>query len=103
MKPLTLLIVDDDDRDFAASLGFLLQIAGGHVDLAFNCEEALQRRLGIGEFDLILLDVQRPGMNGVDCLRRPPALDCFATPLDAATLLRFIEDRMTLTDKGLPR
>ncbi len=64
MKPTRVFIVDDD-RDFAEGLAMLLQVEGYETVLAFSGEEALEifRR---EDFDITFMDVQLPGMNGVE-------------------------------------
>jgi two-component system, NtrC family, response regulator HydG len=60
----TIFIVDDD-RDHAESIADLLELRGHEVELAFTGEDAV-RRFAERVFDLTLLDVKLPGMNGVE-------------------------------------
>ncbi|GEO43339.1 hypothetical protein SAE02_74870 [Skermanella aerolata] len=59
------VFVVDDDRDHAESVADLLTLRGYDVELAFSGEEAVAR-FQQTEFDLILLDVKLPGMNGLE-------------------------------------
>jgi CheY-like chemotaxis protein len=66
--PIRILIVDDN-RDAAASLGMVLKHLGADVHLAYDGEEALAM------FDesapaLVLLDIGMPGMDGYEVARR---------------------------------
>ncbi|MGD8404998.1 MAG: response regulator transcription factor [Anaerolineales bacterium] len=62
----TILIVDDEDR-MRLSLSLILQKENYRVETAANAEEALAQ-LGSNEFDLMFLDLNMPGMSGVDLL-----------------------------------
>lgn len=64
-KPRILLV--DDDIDFAESQAEFLEIKGFHITLAFSGEEGL-KRVQEAEFDMVLLDMKMPGMNGIECL-----------------------------------
>lgn len=59
------IFVVDDDRDNAESIADLLELRGFEVALAHSGEEAILR-FKDAEFDLVLLDVKLPGINGVD-------------------------------------
>ena len=59
------LLIADDDNEIRELLGFDLSQSGYQVDSAKDGEEALQKALS-GNYDLILLDVMMPKMNGFD-------------------------------------
>ncbi|MEW6292923.1 MAG: ATP-binding protein [Pseudomonadota bacterium] len=81
-----------------------LQAAGLAVDLAEDGLQALElaRR---NTYDLILMDMQMPNMNGVDAARaiRNMGADSLnrATPILAITANAFDEDRRTCIDAGM--
>jgi signal transduction histidine kinase len=67
-SPMRVLLVDDN-RDAAASLGMVLKHLGADVHLAYDGKEALQ------VFDesapsVVLLDIGMPGMDGYEVARR---------------------------------
>lgn len=64
MRPLKVFIVDDD-RDFAEGVALSLEMAGHEVDFAHSGEEAV-RRFREQDFDVTLMDVRMPGLNGVE-------------------------------------
>jgi len=77
VRKLRILIVDDD-RDFAESLGDLLRLNGHKVELASGAQEAVAR-FAEREFDLTFLDVRLPEKSGLTVLvkmrkLRPEAL-----------------------------
>lgn len=59
------LLIADDDNEIRELLEFDLSHSGYDVDSAKDGEEALHKAL-IGNYDLILLDVMMPKMNGFD-------------------------------------
>jgi DNA-binding response OmpR family regulator len=63
MKQRVLIV--DDDVDHAESLADVLEMRGHPVALAHSGEAALET-FRAGEFDLVLLDVKLPGINGVE-------------------------------------
>jgi two-component system, NtrC family, nitrogen regulation response regulator NtrX len=73
------LLVVDDEEGIRESLASILQDEGYHVESVASAEEALQRAAG-GEFEVVLLDVWLPGMDGLEALSRiqasahPPAV-----------------------------
>jgi DNA-binding response OmpR family regulator len=63
-KTIRIMIVDDD-QDLAESLADLLQVHGYEVDIAKDGQDALEHARG-QDFDITLMDVRMPVMNGVD-------------------------------------
>ena len=63
----TLLLVDDE-RPFADALAFRLQTRGIGCLAAYSGEEAL-RLLERREFEVVLLDLNMPGLHGLEALR----------------------------------
>ena len=66
---MTEIMVVDDDRDLRESLAEVLSAAGFSVTQASQGEEALAY-LAHRNFDLILLDLVMPGMDGLELLGR---------------------------------
>ncbi len=59
------IFVVDDDRDLAESLAEVLELSGHEVEIAFSGEEAVEI-FRQRDFDISLMDVVMPGMNGVE-------------------------------------
>ncbi len=68
MKEKGVLIVDDE-KNIRLTLSQALEVLKVKTDTAANGEEALDKIEG-KEFDLILLDLKMPGMDGMEVLRR---------------------------------
>jgi signal transduction histidine kinase/ActR/RegA family two-component response regulator len=74
-KPLQILVVDDN-KSSAQTLGWMLEYTGHSPNLAHNGVEALARAKALRP-DVILLDIGMPGMSGYDVcreLRKDPTL-----------------------------
>ncbi len=67
-KNIKLLIVDDE-KTFLDSIAMRLEMRGFDVTKAYNGADALKAAEGAG-FDLALLDLKMPGMNGREVLER---------------------------------
>ena len=67
------VLVVDDNRDAADSLGELLVAIGLEVQVAYAGEDALQAAAG-RHFDVGVLDIGMPGMDGCELARRLRAL-----------------------------
>lgn len=63
-KPASILIVDDMPKNIQV-LGNLLRQSNYNVEFATNGPEALEW-VKVSKFDLILLDIMMPGMNGIE-------------------------------------
>jgi len=66
MKPMRIFVVDDD-RDFAESMGDLIELEGHQPILAYNGIEALEI-FKQNNIDLILIDYMMLGLNGIETL-----------------------------------
>jgi signal transduction histidine kinase len=63
------ILVVDDNRDAAESLGTLLELLGADVRIAHNGPDALDS-FAIHEPDAVVLDLGMPGMDGLEVARR---------------------------------
>lgn len=66
---VTRILVVDDDEDLLCLLKDALHAQGYVVDLATNGIAALER-LKSAHFDLLLTDINMPGMNGIELLEK---------------------------------
>ncbi len=62
------LLLVDDEKDFVESLAERLQIRDYNVTTAFSGDEAI-KLVKENDFDVIVLDVQMPGKDGVESLK----------------------------------
>jgi DNA-binding response OmpR family regulator len=67
-KKYRILVAEDEENTRRATLRSL-QLAGYYVEGAINGSEAI-RKLNESEFDLLLLDVRMPDMDGVEVMKR---------------------------------
>jgi len=66
-KPVALIV--EDDRDIVALFRHVLDIAGYHTEIVMNGIEAMERVEKLLP-NIVLLDLQLPGMSGVEILKR---------------------------------
>ncbi|BAL26244.1 PAS domain S-box protein [Azoarcus sp. KH32C] len=65
---LRVLLVEDNEVNQQLARDLLTEVAGGHIVTAGNGEEALER-VRREAFDVVLMDIQMPGMSGYDATR----------------------------------
>lgn len=63
------ILIVDDEKNIRLTLSHSLQMLGYDTVTAVNGEDAL-RQCETGDFDLALLDLRMPGMDGMEALRR---------------------------------
>jgi CheY-like chemotaxis protein len=98
MSECKILIVDDDS-DTRDALAEALADAGFLVEQAATGAQALERIEARGGFDVILLDLRMPGMDGAQFLERTresPARVIILTGDSSARLVRFARDAKLL-------
>lgn len=76
------ILVVEDEKNIAMTLAYNLMKAGYAYDLAFDGEDGLKKAL-TGGFDLILLDLMLPKMDGFEVCRR--VREKLSTPIIIAT------------------
>lgn len=94
---MRILAVDDDPVFLGILTPMLSTIGNDDVTVALSASEALTKLNGsLQEFDCILLDIQMPGMSGVDLCRHMRSLPAYRrTPIVMITAMtgkRFIDD-----------
>ena len=67
-QPIRVLLVDDE-RDFLETISFWLSAKGYQVSIAIGGEQALEH-LKRERPDIVCLDVNMPGIDGIETLRR---------------------------------
>ncbi len=104
-KGRKILLVEDNalNQEIAATI---LEEKGFEVDVAGDGTEAVEkmRRASAGQYDLILMDIQMPRMDGYEATRRIRALEDQTKaniPIYAMTANAFEEDRQKALDAGL--
>jgi len=91
-----ILVVEDDAR-LGATLGRVLGAEGHDVEVAADGNEAL-RRTRDRAFDLVVLDVMLPGIDGIGVCRRLRATG--SVPILMLTALSGTEERVRGLDSG---
>jgi len=59
------VFIVDDDQDHAESVADVLELSGFSTEVSFSGEHAVER-FREEDFDVVLMDVKLPGMNGVE-------------------------------------
>lgn len=99
-----ILLVDDNDFNREITVE-ILSGYGFIVDTAVNGQDALQKieTASAGDYDLILMDIQMPVMDGLEATRKIRALttENSCIPIVAMTADAFAEDRVRALDAGM--
>lgn len=100
-----ILVVEDNDLNMEISR-FLLQNEGASVTEAWNGKEAVElfARSAPGHFDVILMDVMMPEMDGLEATRRIRAMDrpdAKTVPIIAMTANAFSDDIQRSREAGV--
>ncbi len=101
-----LFLVAEDNELNAEILTEMLDMEGARCELAANGKQALElfERSEAGHFDMILMDVQMPVMNGYEAtkaIRACPHPDAQTIPIVAMTANTFAEDVQNAFDAGM--
>ena len=105
IKGLHILLAEDNELNMEIA-EFLLQNEGADVTKAWNGQEAVElfRKSGPGEFDVILMDIMMPVMNGYEATKMIRSLDredAKEIPIIAMTANAFTEDRIRAKEAGM--
>jgi signal transduction histidine kinase/ActR/RegA family two-component response regulator len=105
IKGLYILLAEDNELNMEIA-EFMLQNAGADVAKAWNGQEAVElfRKSEPGEFDVILMDIMMPVMNGYEVAKLIRSLDredAKTIPIIAMTANAFIEDRLRAKEAGM--
>ena len=101
-----LFLVAEDNELNAEILTEMLDMEGARCELAVNGQEAVEMftRSAPGYYDMILMDVQMPVMNGYEATRQIRASDhpeAQTIPIAAMTANTFAEDVRNAMDAGM--
>ena len=105
LKGLLFLVAEDNELN-AEILSEMLAMEGAKCEIAANGELAVERFLQSGpdKYDMILMDVQMPVMDGYEATRRIRASDhprARDIPIVAMTANAFAEDARSALDAGM--
>ena len=105
IKGLHILLAEDNELNMEIA-EFMLQNEGTVVTKAWNGQEAVElfRKSKPGEFDVILMDIMMPVMNGYEATKMIRALDredAKTIPIIAMTANAFTEDRLRAKEAGM--
>ena len=105
IKDLKVLLVEDNELNMEIA-EFVIQNEGASVTKAWNGQEAVEifKKSRPDEFDVILMDIMMPVMNGYEAAKMIRALDrddAKTVPIIAMTANAFTEDRLKSKESGM--
>lgn len=105
LTDMHILLAEDNSFNLEIAT-FMLESAGATVDVAVNGKEALDVFLSHapGTYDLILMDIMMPEMNGLDAtrqIRMSNHADATTIPIVAMTANAFVEDVRNCISAGM--
>ena len=105
IKGLHILLAEDNELNMEIA-EFVLQNEGAEVTKAWNGQETVElfRKSESGEFDVILMDIMMPVLNGYEAARMIRSLDredAKKIPIIAMTANAFTEDRIRAKEAGM--
>jgi PAS domain S-box-containing protein len=95
-----ILLVDDNATNRKVASQILLK-AGCDVETANSGQEAIDRLANDASFDLVLMDIQMPEMDGMETTRRLKASNAALPPIVAMTAYAMKEDRERFLAVGM--
>ena len=105
IKGLHILLAEDNELNMEIA-EFVIQNEGADVTKAWDGQEAVElfRNSEPGEFDVILMDIMMPVMNGYEATKMIRSLDredAKVIPIIAMTANAFTEDRLRAKEAGM--
>ena len=105
IKGLHILLAEDNELNMEIA-EFAIQNEGAEVTKAWNGQEAVEifEKSRSGEFDVILMDIMMPVMNGYKATKMIRSLDradAKEIPIIAMTANAFAEDRIRVKEAGM--
>ena len=105
IKDREILLVEDNELNMEIA-EFILQKEGASVTKAWNGQEAVEifKKSRPDEFDVILMDIMMPVMNGYEAAKMIRTLDrddAKTVPIIAMTANAFTEDRLRSKESGM--
>ena len=105
IKDLKILLVEDNELNMEIA-EFVIQNEGASVTKAWNGQEAVEifKKSRPDEFDVILMDIMMPVMNGYEAAKMIRTLDrddAKTVPIIAMTANAFTEDRLKSKESGM--
>ena len=105
IKGLHVLLAEDNELNMEIA-EFVLQNEGADVTKAWNGQEAVEifEKSRPAEFDIILMDIMMPVMNGYEATKKIRSLDredAKVIPIIAMTANAFTEDRLRAKEAGM--